>query len=341
MDNLLADRLREAEVEPKATSIATLEQATASFLEQLTPQDLPELLRLACSKPQKTDFNDRFRHHFRTADELFPLRDDDHYVSVVALNALVQLFQEDRPASVFGAMAARCARFSQWGAPHPDLYKAADAQIRRASVSRYPSQHPPKVGRRPASVGKALDAAAASADAATLAAAVGELGTEVQRIGTYSSSVGAFAMGIVEGLAEQVRIMWWLLSGWSDTAQQRLDEIPSEVSPVALAIELAQMTGKEPGPPSTDELLHQGMLIAGVNPEDQISLSKSSKACAERGLSLPATHEWVADLTLVLSTLDRETSATSRRPIQALVLARELYDELLLIRIAAQEASRG
>lgn len=340
MDNLLADRLREAEVEPKAASIAALEQATASFVEQLAPRDVPELLRLVCSKPQLSDFGDRFRQHFRAADELFPLRDENHYVSVVALNALVQLFQEDQPAAVFGALAARCARFCGWEAPHPDLYHGADAKIRRAGVTRYPSQIPPRLARRPASVSKALEAAAASADGATAAAAIGELGTEMQRIGTYSSSVGSYATALVEGLAEQVRIMWWLLSGWSEMAQQRLDEIPSDLTPLILAIELADMTGKEPGPPSTDALLHQALLVAGVNPEDQISLSKSRKACAERGLALPTTHEWVADLTLVVSALDPE-APTSRRSIQALALARELFDELLLIRTATQEASEG
>lgn len=341
MDKLLADRLREAEVEPKASSIAALEQATAGFVQQLSPRDVPELLRLACSKPLRSDFNDRFRQHFKTADEHFPLRDEEHYVSVVALNTLVQLLQEDRPTAVFAALAGRCARFSRWDAPHPDLYKGADAQIHRAGVSRYPSESPPKLGRRPASVGKALESAAGAADIATVAAAIGELATEIQRVGSYSTSIGTFARALVEGLAEQVRIMWWLLSGWSETAQQRLDEISPEVAPIVLAVELAHMTGKEPGPPSANALLHQALLVAGVNLEDQISLSRSSKACADQEMSLPVTHEWVADLTLVLSALDPETSSSSRRSINALDLAREIYDELLLTRTAAREASEA
>lgn len=328
MTELFGERLREASVDIRDLPRDELSDALPGVRDSLKPGQVAELLRLACGKPVRTEYEAELRQAIKSSVETFPMRGEAQYVAVVALEILIEAQEvlEDQIGST-AAVLCRTAQFAGWVPVHPDLFDVAAAAIRSRAVRPVLGAPRFKAPGRTTATKEALDAVKEEASYATISSALLEVAQELTKVRNavgqvQENTVAAYLVPI----EDQIQILWWLLSGWSHLREAALGDLEVIALAYQVGLDLASLAGIPPGPPAVDALLNQALLNAGSDPHQVITKDELGEGVVDRGVQIPSLVSEIDDL---LPTLTLKGPYPDNLELGQ--LSREVYDEALLL----------
>jgi GTPase-associated system helical domain len=245
-----------------------LEKRSKAILTITTKRKMPWLLdcvRLYLKKPITGDiFRGEFVKTFKDEDSMFYEADNDLELRVLA-GAVINEYisknkNEDRYvlamallSGCFG-MADRDVINAQNISKAAEIVEATSNDLRTGDSGEPPTI--PELGDIP---GELADFPSVRKFLAKLNDTFGEF------VGEYEASDKALRHK-VNVLSEESQIHWWLFRSFSNSVQQRFEELDAKVAPVVLAYELYLVTEMIPGPVNADEFLKKAFsMVPGIN----------------------------------------------------------------------------
>ncbi|MCK1418136.1 MULTISPECIES: GTPase-associated system all-helical protein GASH [unclassified Bradyrhizobium] len=224
------------------------------------------------------------REHFRAADDLFDMADNDRELEILCGAALATILDGDGDIAVEASLKTSGAFFvGSRKATFPfDLAAAAEVAIARIADGR----------RTRPTIGRVADVGRTGLDQATRDKMTKEgFSIEVVMAGIdnltkYTNSVmadvvrktNAALAGIDDFVAvqdEELQMLWWLFGARSKTLDRPFVDVPADAQPIIFAAELADATRKAPGPSSVKPILSR----AGLKECKKTAISTAINAC--------------------------------------------------------------
>jgi hypothetical protein len=323
MNALFADWLRDVSIDLAGLDLAARTAAADSLVESATGTDVLRLIALAHDQPHE-DAAVWLREPFKQAEPAFPMRGNDAELRVLAAAVLEQICR-DGELRLFAAQAVVVAQHRGWSCPLPELAKIAEEAVVALAVdARRPTQRP--VGTVPSVMTGDLEEAVEAVAANPQYAPSDPVVKALKEVAVAAHASAAAAMRHADRLAawadrradlaqEETALLWWLLSGRSETLAEPWHALPPAVLAIAAGRELASAAALLPAPPQAGALLAQ-LVAVNAHPKEPVSTA------APAPLSIPPELAFlvVADL-----------AAASPTGADPLALARHSLDQSVLL----------
>lgn len=334
MSDVFAERLRAGGIERNAEEAAAWLRALSVFVDSgLAVSDLPDLVRLAFQRTSQSDLGERLRVACNEAGGREIKPSDVFLLTLLACQGVIEVFDrlaEDEPVQT--ALLVRTALFNGWQPGHPDVVDEAHATVRSAANRLAAPEAPPRAPGRRAATKEALDALT-TADWSVYRTAIVQLNTEIQHLRNYGTRLSNHIAQSQVPIREQTELLWWITSSFSLTANRALRDLPIAAAPCVIALDLARITNRPPGPIAIDSFLGHALRQTDGAHDGDATVATTAAATRKLGLDseYPAPPQRIADFTPILTELAAEGSAqVEGHEPNNLVLARQAYDELLL-----------
>jgi GTPase-associated system helical domain len=244
------------------------------------------------------------REHFKRADDLFQMSDNDRELQVLSGAALATLLdgsgsiaartalmtsvsffsgarRADFPFDFVGAAEAAIARISERQRTRPALTKLAE--IGRTGLDQATRDKLTKEALTSDNIVVAFDNMA-------------KFSNSVTRDITVKTNAALDAIDTFIAIQdEELQLLWWLFGGRSETLDCPFTDVPADALPIVLAAEAAKATQFSPGPPSVKPILSR----AGLKERKKTVVTTAINNCddgflrklvANSGLPSPVTQ---------------------------------------------------
>ena len=223
------------------------------------------------------------RAHFKAADELFDVGDNDREMEILAGAALVTVLGSDTKLAARTALSLSVALFA--GARTTefplDLVALSEGSIARISNSRRARPQlatlpaVPRMGLNNDHTEKLKPGPTAENVTAAMNYLANQAHTNLRDVVARVNSALADANQFAAIQDEELQLLWWLFGGRSKTMDKPFAELPVDGQPIILASELADATQFLPGPVSIKPILSR----AGLKERKRITVTAAINAC--------------------------------------------------------------
>lgn len=270
MHKYFPDWYRPFSVEPTEELLGNRWKAVEELADQADVQQVLYLVRLGHSQPPTDqDFLDWVGGVIRNHDPGFPLRDSTAEMSLLSAVAMIHIFESNGSNHAdAGALAVSTAAFLDWEPSIGELPDAASSYLRAESVAAREVEQP-GMDSVSQSLSKSVTALKEAVDQGSVQwplvmDAVNALASEIRKLHKNQGVLREVAAS--EAVAEEVNILWWLLSERSRRLERSFESL-GEASPLVLAEELASLTRVLPVVPSPEAFLERGLRLAQTDPD--------------------------------------------------------------------------
>jgi hypothetical protein len=330
-------------VDPNPVNLEGRWAAIETFVAHLSADSILALVRLAYKQRADQGTVEAFEQELKKSEAAFPIRDNERLMAMLAGAAAIHAVSRNDKIAVLAAYSIDAAARLGWTSEVPDIRSEARAFLAAEGNRLRNNSSAPSATKPPQALTKALkDQIEAATDPLTLAKAVSELGAKAQAaitlLSTQLEAASSWTGANLMRLEEESDMMWWLLSGSSQSlGKDWADTLPS-VAALVGAWELGRLVRVLPGPTLAERLLIQLMRF-GVAPGGATE-SSIEKAVAQlpTSMALPELSDAVADLTPILAEAHHRSSSTGivQRTSTPLQLGEQAYVETLLVRANAE-----
>jgi hypothetical protein len=224
------------------------------------------------------------REHFRAADDLFDMTDNDRELEILCGAALATILDGNGDTAAEAALKTSVAFFGgARKATFPlNLAASAEAAIARIADKR---RTRPTISRL-TDVGRAglnqttrdkITKEALTAD--NILAGFDNLATSTNSVtADMAKKVNAVFGDIDDFVAvqdEELQMLWWLFGARSKTLDRPFADVAADAQPIVFASELADATRKAPGPSSVKSILSR----AGLKERKKTAIATAINAC--------------------------------------------------------------
>lgn len=304
MHRHLGNWLRQIHPEPTSDYVRLRSAAIAAVAKKPSVHDVVALARLVWSLPLADPvFVDRFADAFRKEDAAFPMRENEHELSVLAGATLITIMKEGTPTSDIAALASVSAEGA--GLRHscslPDLSAEAENHLLQFGKKRRSREVEKDVptGIDSASKKSMKDYASQLAQNAWNEAAA-SVTSAVSAVGKAADQLSGAVEDLrseVEILREQQDILWWLFGGFSLDTNAPLTQSEDAAAVLMVGHDLAILTSFSPGPVAS------GAFISKMLSSAKLTRKKVSVADAVNALDVNIRREWVSEQPIALAGL--------------------------------------
>ncbi len=318
-----ADWYRACSLQPSANELRARWSGIEKFANDSVSSDIADMTRLLYGFhiAQETFIN-RFREAFKTADESFPMRDNDAELRVLAGATLVKHFD----FATFGpacALALNCASYAGIRRPPvEDFLEQARSYLYNKSASLR-QQSPLKRPNEETLTGVVEDLKSACQSneltklAEPLLKALRSIEGKLNELITYSDS-----LRIEQELRrEESDVLWWLVGGHSRDLKLPFSDMKHPASCLIVGKELADLARLLPGPFAAEAFLSAVLAAAQIDSATAVSLAEAvttTPAEWRPTLSNALGIELVSDLCPVHLALRKYVEADGRKTWQTL-----------------------
>lgn len=322
MNKYFADWHREVSIDFATIDLLARESVADKIAEEIDRNEVIILVTIAFGQPVMADDEAWFREPFKEAEPTFAMRGNDRELQLLASAILETVCHGENDLAVLAACAVEVAVHRGWVSVLQELCEtAAQCLLDLGATRRIPPPQPKTV---PPTIWTTTveEAVELHLPASTTATASGT--TEVLRALAESmeqaikanlrSSVALAKWATTRSVlaAEETNLLWWLLSGRSESLDMMWSSVPPNLLAIAAGRELASMSAVVPAPPQAAAILEQ---LINVQPR-----SKSHIATDIGPLAIPPRLAFlIADLTTV-----------NQQPID---LARHSIAQAMLIKV--------
>jgi hypothetical protein len=349
-----ADWLRPASLDLGAPQTALRQAAASEIAKDLSDGLLVDLVRLAYSRPINADERiTDFRRKFKKHDENFQMSGNDAEILALCGCTLATALHLDvvtaaKVATVILAASAGNLRtpslqFDLLGMAEDKLLKAARGwRERPADISiEIQAEEPAE------EVSEEDEAPEQPPTLESLTEESKEMAEEFDGLQEQHAAM----QRLLALQDEEIEILWWLVTGWSETTGKSFDEIPVDARSIFLSAELSMKCRQPMEMPGIRAILSR----AGVNSSSSCTISSAINACGtdsikrlqqpgktcatitpiilgmERAIETGCNDDWIASWAGV-------TGIDSTKEVSSLEIATQFYRELIARKVLATHA---
>ncbi|WP_368508190.1 GTPase-associated system all-helical protein GASH [Bradyrhizobium lupini] len=223
------------------------------------------------------------RGHFKAADDLFEMSNNDRELEVLCGAALATVLEGTDDVAAKAALATSIALFAgvrRTDFPY-DFDAAAEAAIARISERRRTRPALPRLGQ----VGRfgvdsdTIEKLKQGVTHETVVAAINVVAAQANAAARDMTVKAGAAIQAMEHFAaiqdEELQLLWWLFGGRSKKLDMPFADVPADAQPIILASELADATQFMPGPESVKPILSR----AGLKERKKTGVAAAVNAC--------------------------------------------------------------
>lgn len=301
MNDHFADWHRAVSIDLAGIDLEARWSAVEVVVEEIEAHQVAQLVELAFGQARESTDDVWFRRPFKDREPAFAMKGNEREMSMLAAAVLLEIVSGDDDVTVLAAYMCDLTRFLGWTQPIDDMVGSARRRLVELAVSRRtigpaPEVKAPGVWTKP--IKDILDplegAAYPSGD--VFRTAVTKLaqtaGNAVAAAFSHADDVAAWAGARLEVAEEETDLLWWLLSGHSDSLGVAWSELAGPAIAVGAARELAERVKTLPAPAQCDGLLAQMLAAASAGKGD--------------GVRHPDPPDVPAELQVVLANADHD-----------------------------------
>lgn len=208
------------------------------------------------------------RSHFKAADDLFEMSNNDRELEVLSAAALATVLDGIEDVAAWAALSTSTALFAgARAADFPyDFGGASEATIARISEGRRTRPRLPWLGQvgRFAVDADTIEKLKQAINHDTVVAAVNVVAAQANTVARDMAGKTNAALQAMEYYAaiqdEELQLLWWLFGGRSKMLDRPLADVPADAQAIVFASEVADATEFMPGPESVKPILSRAGL---------------------------------------------------------------------------------
>ncbi|MCP2209674.1 GTPase-associated system all-helical protein GASH [Bradyrhizobium diazoefficiens] len=225
----------------------------------------------------------KVRGHFKSADDLFEMSNNDGELEVLCGAVLATLLERNDDVSAQAALATSIALFAgarRTNFPY-DFEAASEAAIARISEQRRTRPVVPRLSQvgRFGVDSETIEKLKQGVTHELVVAAVNVVATQTYvAVGDMTAKANDAILAIEDFAAiqdEELQMLWWLFGGRSRKLDLPFADVPVDAQPIILASELADATKFMPGPESVKPILSR----AGLKEHKTTGVASAVNAC--------------------------------------------------------------
>jgi hypothetical protein len=339
---MFADWHRDVQIEPQQIDLESRWLAVEESVAKADSGRLLTLLGLAHERAVDAESSTEIALIYKAHEDSFPMRDNGRLLAMLAGAALVYALSKDDRAATFVAYAVQAAADVGWVPLVRDVQTESASFLTREGdrirtvPPALPSAKAPVIWTQ--AVKDGLEAATTLPE---VIAGVSSLGLAAQTaltgLSNQAAQVAQWSAKSQRLLSEENQILWWLVSGRSQSMGRPWAELAPEEVAVAGARELAGLIQTLPGPPGAAGLLAQLLAFnTGAEAPPVTQAATRAKTVGEPPASVQLV-EGMAELTPIFAGLrSRDARSLLTDGIVPDELARRAFTELMLLRAHAE-----
>jgi len=296
IDDQFANWLRPADLGMDGETTANRLRVVKALAQQLTETQLTDLVRHVFGSPMEAEQTlTSFTQAFKKEDPNFLIGENAAEVLALAGTTVASAMNfppVDRAGKLATVVLVASAAKTRSPSVQFDLLGLADEALLRTST---------QLRKRPqldesASMGlEEAESEAASEAEEKAAPALADVAIDVERLNEICAQLVNRNAVITKSLKlqdEELEIVWWLVTGWSNICGKPFDQIPAEARPVVFALELATKCKQPLEMPSLRTILSR----AGVEHPVSLTIPTAINACGERPIATAKTPKHLCKL---------------------------------------------
>lgn len=286
-DAKVAEWLRAVSLTPGADRQAAIAVAAAEFNSEPNATAAAGMVELAFGQPVESAF-EQLCELVRNSDPTFAARPDDLETALAAGVLVAEVLSTDTPVA---AMAAHSVLSAAWSGSTPSLADlpalASDCLVRRADASRTRGGSRQRRSAQPTIADMADDAGAMThGEGKVVVEAIKSIYT---RDRVQDSEFDALR-GWLRASDEELDVLWWAFSGYSDTDTRAWSELAPGRAALLAGIELSTRLNFDTEPVRTDQIFRR-LLINHVAGTITLQDAIESLAAPEPAIPVVASNQ--------------------------------------------------
>lgn len=277
MLDFLPEWYRMASIEPDVEILNKRREGINNHVSAMDKQSVFEIVRLFFKKGLKYNESiDSFRSAFRDVDEIFPLRNNNLELQILAGASILNCIESNHKHSINAALATLCANFQ-----NADTMSIVD-EVRNASA-KYLDEQSIKSRKRDnlpqinlELIPDALKTNLRNSFSYETVQPIIEMLEKSlkQSIKTTKKSLTIFEKSLM-AQEEEADILWWLLGEHSNDLKCSISKLKRSASTIIIAKELADKTRIIPGPISIDAFIDKSIQKSKKQKNTSITLKEA------------------------------------------------------------------
>lgn len=301
-----ADWFRPANFGMNAESMEIRREVVESIASDLSNKTLTELVRAVFARPiASPDVLVRFRQRFNDADPTFRMSGNDEEVVALAgcvLAAVLTIGSAEAIGNVASTILAASVAKSRLASVRFDVVGMAENAL---SVTSRQWRERPVIGASGDNlVFKDSSARADNEEEKPERPPIERAVEDIALLAQAHNALVSQHQDLVRFLDlqdEELEVLWWLVTGWSDIGDRPFDQLPTEARPIVLAAELATKNKHSVEMPSLRAIFSR----AGIETVGEVGIPDAVNACGEYLAVLAQGRQTCPTLTPVCLGLER------------------------------------
>lgn len=274
MFDFLPEWYRMAEIEPNADNLSKRREGINNYVSTMDKHSVFEIIRLFFTKELKdSESINSFRTALRDTDKVFPLRNNDLELRILAGAAILNCIESNHKHSINAALATICANF-QNADPLPIVAEAKNASCKYLGEQSIKFRNSDKLPQM--NIDFKSDELMTNLQNSFVYEQLKPIIEMFENSLKQSVKTTKKAMAILEKSLriqeEEADILWWLLGEHSNDLKCSISKLKRSASTIIIAKELADKTRIIPGPISINAFLDKAIQKSKNKKEDSISL---------------------------------------------------------------------